>query len=188
MKKNLAFSLLFFIGIANAQWAREPSTILGVKLGQPLIASNLPDCPIKSYEATVPCLITASVRGPNGAPLYSVGGHPFTYASVSILTDGTGVVSQLKAWMKQEKFSEFRDALFARYGLPSKQSNENVQTRSGAVYPNQTAVWQGVSVNITALERFGKIDESVVIFSDNAAIERFGAQRKNRLNEAASKL
>lgn len=187
----VAFVFIAFSAIANAQtkpWQQEPEAVLGVKLGQPLDSSALPRCPEKSYEATAPCLVTASVKSADGRPIYSVAGHPFTYAAVSIKIDGTGVVSRLQTWMKHERFAEFKHALVARYGPPTTQTNEMIQSVAGATYPNQTSKWVGQNVTIIAMERFEKIDESMVIFSHNAAAERDRVEREIRTKGAASKL
>jgi hypothetical protein len=167
------------------EWTKEPDTVLGVRVGQPLAASRLPDCPEKAYESLSLCLITAR---PYGALRLSIGGHPFSYAAISVIVDDSGVVSRLQAWMKSERFGEFREVLIARYGSPTKQAIGEAKNLAGASFKNERMEWIGRRLTITAIERFEKVDESMVIFSDNAAAERSAAERKKKSKDDASKL
>lgn len=169
-------------------WPNEPVSVLGVKLGQPLEASGLPNCPERSYEATTPCLITASVRTREGKPIYSVGGHPFGYAAIAIKLNDEGIVTHLQAWMKHDRFAEFRQALTTRYGPPTSESDGTAQNLAGAILPSKTSNWAGRKVTIVAIERFEKMDESMVLFLDNETANREREQRENKAKDAASKL
>lgn len=166
---------------SSKAWLKEPNAVFGIKIGNPLADSQIQPCPEKSYESKSICLITSSYKTNDGKPIYSVGGHPFDYAGISINIDEIGVVSDIQARMSHDRFHEFVAALISRYGEPTLTANEEIQTKSGGKYKNQTLTWTGKHLTITALERVTTITDSYVVFSDNQARQRYAEKKLKKL-------
>lgn len=167
-------------------WQLEPDRVLGVKLGALLSESALPDCPEKSYESTELCLQTFDPYGLGKQ--YAIGGHPFPYMAANIRINDEGNVRGLVLRLKQSRFNEFVDALKSRYGDPQTIDHSDVQNGAGAVFSSQTVKWIGRKITITAVERFMRADDSVVIVNDNAVAKMESEKAKAKESAAASKL
>jgi hypothetical protein len=169
-------------------WTKEPSTVLGLRLGVPPEDGGLPSCQEGVSHPASPCLSTVANPLPGYKPLLTIEGHPFTYAAFSVSVDDSGVLSKITARMNHDRFAEFCNVLKERYGQPTSQVMSEAQSRSGPTYPNQSYVWSGKKITIVASERFESIDQSAVIFSDNAATARASATKEADHKNAASKL
>lgn len=169
-------------------WTQEPETVLGVKLGRPLEASALPACPEQMLSATGVCLRTTPPYFPGDHPRYSLGGHGIPHVAVNVYLDEAGAVHRITFWTQQIYFADVLGILVSRYGAPSTQDAFDVKTRAGASFASSRSFWQGKRLSILAEERFDKIDESLISFSDNAATEREAAKRAEKNRSAAAKL
>jgi hypothetical protein len=159
-------------------------------LGRPIEESQIPACPEKSWESTVVCLVTTPDKYGlnNGKPSYSISGTGFGYITTAVLLDETGVVSQVVVEMDNFRFGGFLKVLIAKYGDPTEQSEETIQSQGGATYPNLQSTWIGSSMSILALERHGRVDRSAVFFSDLSALSRRAAADRAKAASAAGRL
>lgn len=85
-------------------------------------------------------------------------------------------------------FDQLQDLLIERYGKPTSVSVSAVTTLGGAALNARIATWQGVAVEINALEMPVRIDESVVQFSHRPTAQRRQAHDKGATKDAAGKL
>jgi len=104
-----------------------------------------------------------------------------------VLLVGTknGVVSTITISLKQSNFVTLLMAFKDRYGTPTSIESETVKTKAGAVFNALNVTWKGKKVTINMYERSGKVDQSMVLISDNAIMEaEIAAQRAKVAAEA----
>lgn len=167
-------------------WKQEPTAVLGIQLGKPLEASNIPTC-LESMEISPEVCVKKPYKLETGL-VYRMLGHPFDYARMTLTVDETGVVSYIGATMDHDRFSDFVKALVIKYGQPTVKGDVPVQSKAGATFSNMMYVWSGKAITIRAVERSGRVDESFVSFSDNASNTRTEVKQKQADKAAASKL
>lgn len=198
---SIACMALLMAGSAHAQkkkippapapqervWMQEPDAVLGVKLGRPIGESGLPDCP-NSGRPTEICLWTntypAIVQRP---PDRYINGHPLSRTAVTYELDGD-VVTKMLFKLPHFAADEMRDVLVTRYGPPTDDRDEPVQNGAGATFPNRTMSWTGKRITIIFAERFGTVNDSIVIITDNASFAKASEAKRDKAQGAASKL
>lgn len=186
---SLTVAALFISTLSFAQsWPLEPVAVLGVKLGRPLAESTVPTCDDKAIRVTDMCARRTPGEYRVAPATYKLESHPFPYAAITVFVDETGVVAQLLARMDQKHFAEFESVLRTRFGPPTSQTSELWQSKGGVRTDSVTVAWKGANVSILAHERASQIDESAIVFSDNAANARSAAVRKSNQKDAAGKL
>lgn len=187
--------------VAEPSWDKEPEAFLGVKFNEPF---NVSPCPVKTYgqyiktemvdhEAMVSikgvCLDTTDTlykyQNPENGT-YKLSNLPslgIGYA-VSVHTKGS-LVSKITVSLKQANFGVLLTAFKDRYGLPTAIESNRVKSNAGAEFNAADVHWKGKKLSIRMYERMGKIDESLVVISDNAIMEsEAAAQRAKRASEA----
>lgn len=172
---------------AAAIWESEPDTVLGISIGAPLAESGLPECAGASINVSGPLCVEKQPE-PIGLQLpRQVSGDGIKYASTSVrVVDGTLVSLSLD--FKQFKFNDFVDMFVGKYGPPTADYSETVENRSGASFASRHLSWNGKHMTIQLIERFGKVDDSHAIFSDNAAVLKAKAARQDKARAEGSKL
>jgi hypothetical protein len=163
--------LLSLLVSCNAfAWTQEPEAVLGIKLGVP---QDTPNCVGDRFNSPVVCL----ERKSDGSA--HIGAFPFRYATGTVYFHDNRV-ADIRFWMRQEAFG--------RYGQPTAVSQGVVSNIAGASLSSETLTWAGRRMTITAIERFLRVDESMVIFSDNAISAIKAESRRDSQRSGASKL
>jgi hypothetical protein len=159
-------------------WAQEPEAVLGIKLGAP---QGAPNCVGDRFNSPVVCL----ERKSDGSA--HIGAFPFRYATGTVYFHDNRV-ADIRFWMRQEAFGQMKGVLIERYGQPTAVSQGVVSNIAGASLSSETLTWAGRRMTITAIERFLRVDESMVIFSDNAISSLKAESRRDSQRTGASKL
>lgn len=173
---------------ATPEWTREPETVLGVRLGFPLSASAVASCPTQVTASESVCLETRASTYPGAAVQYQLWGTGMANVAANLHLDDAGNVQRITLWTKQINYAELAGILKARYGAPTSEEVKDVKNRAGATFSSTELFWEGKHMTLVATERFDKIDESMVIFSDNASIQRVMDKRDAKAKDAASRL
>lgn len=195
MKRWLAAAATVFgFGIAAAQWAQEPQSVIGVQLGKPLGASSIPACPPKSplwqgyppgARPTSLCAIPSSTT-PGEIELYGVPDLGFEYAAAVLEYDGVAFAVVMR--FPQIGFESAVQVLSERYGRPTASTTSKVSNAYGATVDNRIWQWRGQRTTITATERAAALTASSIYFADMETAERFKASADAKAKAAASKL
>lgn len=170
-------------------WDKEPESFLGIRLGERL---TVPACPIRNigqltridtldFEAIRklegvcfdPRDTSVKYPGPAGPSFYKLInvpslGIPYS-VSVRMKAD---VVEKVTIDLKQTNFSVLVDVFNQRYGAPTSVDTSMVKSNSGVEFSVRDVLWQGKKISIRMYERLNRIDESYVVVSDNALMER----------------
>ncbi|WP_331157197.1 hypothetical protein [Steroidobacter sp.] len=153
---------------------------MGIELGA---RPSLPTCP-QAGPAKGLC-----VQNPGSETILLLSGLPFTdivmTASVHL---HDGKVAAVHLVPKQEDYARFRSILVEKYGEPTETEIAEITAISGAKATSETAVWRGNAVSITTIERFQRIDESIVVFGHLALQLEAAARLEQAKRDAASKL
>lgn len=188
MRKFMGPALALCVTAAAAQqWAKEPTTVMGVTMGAPLAESGVPECE-KSGGGYAPY--------GSGPFCYRIDKYSPDYLELSntpIMAAGSatlsaGRVAMITLRVSRDRFEEMLVLLNERYGKPTSTATEQVKTRAGAQFNSRDVNWRGRTVSILATEMCGKITESCVLFSHDALLKEKSETRNEAVRKDASKL
>lgn len=108
------------------------------------------------------------------------GARYYSFSFVPDPSDGSLRLYKIMAESNRNAFSSVVDALTSKYGKPTISTDE-VQNKMGASFTQTTALWSNANQSLLAQDRFAKIDDMVIIVTD----ERLGKPVKDA--EAARK-
>ncbi|WP_143129100.1 hypothetical protein [Variovorax sp. PDC80] len=160
----------FFIGVAmsavalgaGAQWAQEPTSVMGVELGGRREA--IPPCPrgAAAFKSKTVCLESIA-----GNPAVGIlWGLPLNFtrdgANVNFVDGRVQLITF--AVSRDQNYQRLKATLAERYGPAHMVETAHVTANSGAVLSSEESTWGGPNVVIALSERSGSIDRSVVIF------------------------
>jgi hypothetical protein len=143
-------------------WSDEPSSFIGVSFNRPFDLAAVNTCPknglITDYsrarEDGKLCFASTFSAG-----YYEILNPPdlgFTYALSMKIENG------IPAWFSistsQMNFDQLARAFSSRYGKPTSQDIEKVKNISGAEFGSAVYKWTGSHVEISVIERSGKVD------------------------------
>lgn len=190
MIHTLAIATLLTIAhTASAQnWAEEPASVFGLKLGEPIASSNIPACPPRDSRTGLPkTLCLERGPGPYAETMATLNALPINeaYSGTTHLTDG--FVASLHIEVNHDNYAKFRAILVERYGKPTKAAVSTVTSNRGAVLPAETLEWNGHNNRLQLFERFDRIDRSLAVFSNNALVQKETEKRANKIKDSASK-
>jgi hypothetical protein len=151
--------LALLVPIAAAAWQQEPTAVLGIELGKPLV--GLARCS-PSYQQP-PTDICESYRT---AKLVLLAGIPIPSVGVGSVQLHNGAVSMVTLMHPSTAFDSLLAILTERYGKPHQMETSVVTNLAGARLSSRQASWRGSRTNIVAHERIGKVTEGAVFFSD----------------------
>ncbi len=161
----------FFLGVAmsavalgaGAQWAQEPTSVMGVQLGGK--KEDIPRCPAgnAALKSTTVC-VEPNAAGPEYGTLW---GLPLNFilggADVRFVDGRVQLV--LVAVRHDESYRRLKAILIERYGPPHSVEDKSVTTLDGAPMESEESTWLGPNVLILLSERAGRFDRSRVAFS-----------------------
>jgi len=163
MRNFIAAGLLAISTLANAQWAQEPASIMGIELGGRRDA--IPRCPPgdTARQARTPCLeadsADRSIGTLWGLPLnFLLGGGRVRFIDGRVQLIAIGVD-------RDDSYRRLKAILVERYGEPHEVEVKSVVTNGGAVLDSEESMWRGPKVLILLSERAGYTDQSRVAFS-----------------------
>lgn len=178
----IAAALAVWSAAAAAQWAQEPQSIFGIPLGGD--QSEVRACPYEDWNNVEPACQVPNKHSPSLIHLYGVPTLEVPYTARLGLYEGK--ISDVTLQLDQAHFGKFRAVLEERYGRPSSVEDSTVMNAAGARLPAVTLRWQGRVTSITAMERAGSIDRSIVVFASNdLAVKRANAGRQQTKGDAA---
>ena len=174
-----------------AKWTSEPTSVLGIELGAPIL-DKIPDCPARKRGSLAApeqfCKRVGSVVRddlgfvdfdsiPMGAILSTI--TAFTY---------DGVVGSVHAVSPHRNYAELRAVLVERYGPPSHISMTTVKNTAGAELASELLEWAGVAVSIQLHERFERITTSALLASHLPTLAQHADREEARIKKAAAEL
>ncbi len=167
MKPHLFASvLLLAAGLAQA----EPLGFKGVNLGSPLprVASD-PRCECRAVNTslgdTICSLRAKEVETIAGANTLSL----FYYYDA-------GALSGIQITVAEPDFQRIADALASKYGA-AKVSVERIKNLKGETFENRLHRWQQADGVLEAVRYSGRIDRSVIRYTDDKAAARVQQRR-----------
>lgn len=170
-------------------WEKEPEAFLGIRLGEPFTVAQ---CPTKNlgqltridtldYEAITklegvcfdPLDSGVKYAGASGPSSYKLANLPslgIPYM-VSVRVKASAV-EKITIDLKQSNFAVLLDAFNHRYGPPTSVESGVVKNNAGAEFSARDVLWRGKKISIRMYERLNRVDESYVVVSDNALMEK----------------
>lgn len=163
------------------RWAKEPDSVMGLKLGERLPDGHLRPCGgVQNYEG--PAALGFCSLDENRRSKISVSGFSVSVFDTGLLSLEDGIAESLYVTAKHKDYSNLKAILIERYGQPTSQASSTVRTKAGASFPSESLTWRGTKITIELDERAARVDQSSVFFSTNNAIAQ-----SEREGEAATK-
>jgi hypothetical protein len=182
-------ALFFLCNQAQAQaWQQEPVAVFGLKLGEPLTASDIPMCPPYRPGYGLPdALCIEKMSGPYAEKMATLNALPINEVYSASVHLQNSQVSSLHLDFKHDHYAKLRAILIERYGPPTKSSIAEIKTRTGLSVPAETLEWVGKKNSLRLFERFQRIDKSLAAFTNNDLSQQAGLQAQDKVRESASK-
>ena len=186
---KIALSSMALTGLgcnqANGQgWAKEPTAVFGVVLGQLVKEITVPSCPAPGAPPRGMCV---SSWGPATVDFrYAPELHPQTSYSVyaTILEERVADVTLL---FHHDSYERILEVIEYRFGPPTRRSSRALQTRGGATLTSEALNWDGENVDLTVIEHLSRIDESAAIFGHRGLIHAKRELDKAKARAGAAK-
>ena len=169
-------------------WSKEPSTVLGVKIGAALADQEIPPCPkisVRSptsrtnemvYDDNHKELCWKDSLGYWG--LWGLENTPslgFGYVANMRLDDGGLVVSGLTIRTPIENYGKLKALLIERYGRPTEIGRQRYSNGFGAITSGEILVWRGRDIRLQ-VEEVGNDQHSQAWFSSQTLAARKAQQ------------
>ena len=182
-------ALFLWCNQALAQdWQQEPVAVFGLKLGEPLTASDIPVCPPYKPGYGVPdALCIEKLPGPYAEKMATLNSLPINEVYSASVHLQNSQVSSLHLDFKHEHYAKLRAILIERYGPPTKSSVAEIKTRAGLAVPAETLEWIGRKNSLRLFERFQRIDKSLAAFTNKDLSQQAGLHAQDKVSESASK-
>ncbi|QGS30203.1 hypothetical protein [Cupriavidus metallidurans] len=162
-------------GQGAARWAQEPSSFLGIKLGEPMA--------IKSCrETTDLCLDDGSTN--RYAVFSNLPDLGFRYTLTSLIEEGKPISIELKT--DHANYSALLSMLKQRFGLPQKAKTEAIQTRMGMKTSSTDSIWHGQKVSMLLNERHETIDNTRVVVMDRKLADELSSRQETEMKSKAN--
>lgn len=180
-------------------WEKEPDKFLGIKLGEKL---TIAECPTKLIpntsiatidmqalenikEACLDMLDDDSKYSPNRKKLYNLPALGVAYSGTVHLRND--IVSRVTLNFMHSNFDILLSAFKERYGQPTYTESNILKTNAGAEFDSKNLLWQGKNMTIAIYERFGRIDKSLIVISDNSIMDAEIKERGDKTSSEAKK-
>lgn len=170
-------------------WDKEPEAFLGIRLGERFAVA---ECPTKNLGTLtrIDTLDYEAIRRLEGvcfdprdsATKYAGSSGPSAYRLANLPSLGipytvvvrvkASTVERITIDLKQSSFAVLLDAFIQRYGPPTSLDTSVVKNNAGAEFSARDVLWRGQKISIRMYERLNRIDESYVVVSDNALMEK----------------
>jgi hypothetical protein len=191
MNKKIRIVILLALGavlpVSAQNWAHEPSSVFGLKLGEPVASSGIPACPRLRPGQGFPSELCIDASTPYADRVQMLNALPIkeSYSGSIHLVDG--MVSALHVETNHDSYARLRAVLIERYGQPTKRESASVTSMGGVVLPSETLEWIGRSNSLHLFERFDRIDRSMAAFTNNVLTEKSAEKANQAVKDAASK-
>lgn len=164
---------------------------MGITLGTP-IPPSVPLCPKANYSVYPDfsrihegdLCITDAIG--EVADLWGTPSLGFDYRTSVFRREGR--VYSIWLSLDSDSYQKAVSLLVTKYGPPTSTTADTVQTKGGADFENMTTQWKGRKVSIRAIQRFDKVDQSVIMIDDLSMQAEMADEIKSKQNSAASKL
>jgi len=145
-----------------ATWDKEPTSFLGFDLGKPL-RTDLSFCPVEPRELAYAdqCLQGSG----DYLKLWKAPDLGFPYRNDIHLRDKR--VQSITLTVMENNYAALKSLLISRYGPPRQSSTASVKTLAGGQFTSEECIWDGHNVYIRLVQRYDKIDESVLFVQDH---------------------
>lgn len=174
---------------AQKAWSQEPTTVLGIKLGVPLVDLALAEC--DSYSSTppqdAPCTVKDKYNIQKGRYENLIGMPKIGVDYSTTLNLHNGLVKSLTLKLDHKDYIKLRSILEERYGAPTQVERGTVTTGAGAVLNSDILTWVGKKITLLVLERAVTIDSTYATFTDGAVAAAEIESQSQISKDAASK-
>lgn len=191
MKKVVIAVVMLAALAAHAQktspWAKEPSAVFGIALGEVLDNSSISECGgVKVEGSGTPVSVCAMNRPGFGGIL--IAGFPVPAFESGFVQREDGVVTAIALHGKHDDYQSIKTLLIERYGRPTLVRTDTLQNGLGAIFKSERSSWIGKQVTLTLKERGDEIDKTSAYFSHNATAMKNLLNREKSLKDSASKM
>ena len=173
LKLALATACLQAFGQTHSvpPWPQEPSALLGIQLGQPLIQS-IPVCPqidtygLKRYE-------WVGVDHQCSEPIsdFFVIHNTKMFKGVYV-RQVDGKVGSISASFRASEADQISEAMIDKFGPAHLVKVEDVQNRMGATFEDHVLTWKGSNVVLTFDSIGSEVDEGLVTISTASYLDK----------------
>ncbi|WKL14262.1 hypothetical protein QYQ99_17800 [Comamonas testosteroni] len=170
-------------------WAQEPTSVLGIKLGVPLVDLALAEC--ESYSSIppqdAPCTVKDKYNLQKGRFENLIGMPNIGVDYSTTLNLHNGLVRSLTLKLDHRDYLKLRSILEERYGAPTQVERGTVTSGAGAVLNSDTLTWTGKRITLLLLERAVTVDSTYVTFTDESVMAAEIESQTQKSKDAASK-
>ncbi len=189
MNSFIFILLLVFaaFGVRADGLEKEPTSVFGLKLGEPLAASEIPICPPSTnrYRAEFICIEKST--GPYEDTIARLYNIPFNDTFLPTIGLQDGLVSSLHITFRHEIYQKYKDILIQRYGLPTKKSTSEVRTGMGVLLSSETLEWRWQKNTLHLFQRFDTVDRSLIAFTNIETSRLASLKKAAEIKESAAK-
>ena len=185
---------------AAANWASEPTNVLGVSFDQPL-ESQMQECPKDPKLANLPIPVYDVVQinalhkscfefmasDSEFRPLKNLPDIGVFYEATAHIV-GKGDIAAILLNIQHDRRREMLDLLVAKYGEPPTVLTQRYTSLAAAVQEGKLYEWLGKKVSILFSEYGSTLDQSVVTISVNALLGASGERSRANAEKNKDKL
>lgn len=190
IKKTAAAAIaLFATGLSTAAWDREPTDVLGIKLGAPLQASAIKDCPQSEWMNKYRKLTEFCIWHAMGDGSYrQIEAAPIPFASSGSVMISNQVVEAVFLELLPADYEVMLQTLIKRYGEPTGITTRQLRLGNGAQINSRQASWEGAAVAIKLNEHASTVRRAQVGFIHKPTLELRRESKDRVTDNAASRL
>ena len=171
----------------SAQWASEPSSVFGIKLGQPLLGEAIPPCGGIVGNEVDPAITVCAMYRPSLHGV-SIAGFPIAEFQSGFVILSEDIVTSILIEARRSDYNAVKRVLIERYGKPTSISNEVKQNRVGGKFNSEEYLWVGKNVTLQLDEIGDKVDQTKVFFYDMKSAEKFKHEAELKRKTDAAKM
>lgn len=197
MKKILiaAGIVAFLAGVSHtalaqgkgAAWPKEPDSVFGIKLGQPLNDDLIPYC--IDDEPPKPGQLSLCSEDPrDGRGISEISRLPIPEFGNGLISRHQGVVSSIAFYGSNDNYQRIKDVLVERYGRPASAKLDSVQNKAGASFRSEELTWRGARVSLVLEQRSGKVGNFLITFTHMPTAKAALRQEEKKTKSAADLL
>ncbi|GEM_PF-2970908 len=171
----------------GATWPKEPDSVFGIKLGQPLNDDLIPYC--IDDDPPKPGQLTLCSEDPrDGRGVSEITRLPIPEFGKGLISRHQGAVSSVFFHGSNDNYQHIKDVLLERYGKPTSSKLDNVQNKAGASFKSEELTWRGSRVSLMLEQRSGTVGDFLVTFTHMPTAKAALRQEEKKTKSAADLL
>lgn len=186
----------------SQKWELEPTTLFGIKLGEPIVANVLPpSCPVDKsklldymawFKTEQNCIILYDSKSENGvrALIYGHGVSALGNSNHIIVTEGmTKNIGKIAIEFRSENYGSVKELFVQKFGHPQITTKGKMVLKNGAELPTETLLWVGEKVFMKIVDlNWRSVDKGIKDYGILTIMTNEYAQEQKELQDGSLKV